>query len=160
MAFTTPAKRRPSVDTATPNVRARLGMSPSTPARRERERDGSQGLVMMILDVTEEAQGRFNIWGKTLDGQIVLLRINDFQPYFYIAAPLDQELEPSGAEEEAQAWEQDRCAHFCQILNRELPTDLRVQEVRSQQRRPIMYYRPTQPDGTTFLQVTLADNPH
>lgn len=42
MAFSTPAKRRPPADATTPNVRARLGLSPSTPARRERERDGSQ----------------------------------------------------------------------------------------------------------------------
>lgn len=50
----------------------------------------AQPLVMMILDVTEETHGRFNIWGKTLDDEIVLLHVNDFLPYFYIGAPTDQ----------------------------------------------------------------------
>lgn len=54
----------------------------------------AQPLVMMILDVTEEAHGRFNIWGKTLDDEIVLLHVNDFLPYFYIAAPTDQVTPP------------------------------------------------------------------
>jgi hypothetical protein len=51
---------------------------------------GFQGIMMMTLDVTEEAQGRFHIWGKTMEGEVVLMRVTDFLPYFYIAAPLLQ----------------------------------------------------------------------
>jgi hypothetical protein len=44
-------------------------------------------LVMMVLDVTEEQHGRFNVWGVTPCGASVLVRVQDYFPYFYIAAP-------------------------------------------------------------------------
>ena len=43
---------------------------------------------MMVTDVADEAQGVFHIWGNTPDGASVLVRVHDFQPYFYIAGPL------------------------------------------------------------------------
>ena len=49
---------------------------------------GVQGLVMMVTDVVDEAAGAFHVWGNTPDGSSVLLRVHDFQPYFYIAGPL------------------------------------------------------------------------
>jgi hypothetical protein len=44
--------------------------------------------VFMVLDVIEETPGRYHVWGKTDDGRSVLCRVQDFQPYFYIAAPV------------------------------------------------------------------------
>jgi hypothetical protein len=41
----------------------------------------------MALDVVEEPGGRFHVWGATPSGHSVLLRIHDFAPYFYCAAP-------------------------------------------------------------------------
>ncbi len=43
---------------------------------------------MMVLDVVEESGGRFNVWGVTPSRSSVLLRVADFQPYFYMAAPV------------------------------------------------------------------------
>ena len=43
---------------------------------------------MMVTDVADEAQGVFHIWGNTPEGASVLVRVHDFQPYFYIAGPL------------------------------------------------------------------------
>ena len=43
---------------------------------------------MMVLDVVEEAGGRFNLWGVTPSRASVLIRVPDFQPYFYMAAPV------------------------------------------------------------------------
>lgn len=42
----------------------------------------------MVLDVIDESAGRFHIWGKTDDGRSILCRVQDFAPYFYIAAPV------------------------------------------------------------------------
>ena len=47
-----------------------------------------QGLVMMVTDVADEAHGIFHIWGNMPEGASVLLRVHDFQPYFYIAGPV------------------------------------------------------------------------
>ncbi len=43
---------------------------------------------MMVTDIADEAAGVFHIWGNAPDGSSVLLRVHDFQPYFYIAGPL------------------------------------------------------------------------
>ena len=43
--------------------------------------------MFMVTNIDEEANGRFHLWGVTPAGQSVLVRINDFRPYFLIAAP-------------------------------------------------------------------------
>lgn len=43
---------------------------------------------MMVTDVADEAHGVFHVWGNTPEGSSVLLRVHDFQPYFYIAGPV------------------------------------------------------------------------
>ena len=43
---------------------------------------------MMVTDVVDESAGRFHIWGNTPEGASVLVRVQDFQPYFYIAGPM------------------------------------------------------------------------
>lgn len=43
---------------------------------------------MMVTDVVNESAGRFHIWGNTPEGATVLVRVQDFQPYFYIAGPM------------------------------------------------------------------------
>ena len=47
-----------------------------------------QGLVMMVTDISEDSRGRFSLWGSTPDGRSVLVRVQDFEPYFYFAAPV------------------------------------------------------------------------
>jgi hypothetical protein len=44
----------------------------------------------MVLDVIEDAGGRFQVWGKTDEGCTILVKVNDFQPYFYMATPTHQ----------------------------------------------------------------------
>lgn len=46
-----------------------------------------QDLVAMVTDVVEEGGGRFGLWGVTPGGGTVHVRVADFHPYFYIAAP-------------------------------------------------------------------------
>ena len=46
-----------------------------------------QVLVVMILDLTEESDGTFLLWGTDKAGASSLFHVHDFQPYFYIAAP-------------------------------------------------------------------------
>ena len=58
------------------------------PSKVQRVGEDGAALVMMVLDVIEEAAGRYHIWGKTDEGRSVLCRVNDFAPYFYIAAPV------------------------------------------------------------------------
>lgn len=52
---------------------------------------------MMVTDVADEAHGVFHVWGNTPEGSSVLLRVHDFQPYFYIAGPVQAvSLSPPG----------------------------------------------------------------
>ncbi len=45
----------------------------------------------MVTDIVEESGGkRFHVWGVTDEGASVLVRISDFQQYFFIAAPTVQ----------------------------------------------------------------------
>lgn len=46
------------------------------------------GLVVMLLDVDEEAGGKFSLWGTTPDHKSVLIRVTDYTPYYYMPAPL------------------------------------------------------------------------
>lgn len=49
-----------------------------------------QGLVFMSLDIVEEVSGAFSIWGTTADSKSVLVKVEDFKPYLYIATPLKE----------------------------------------------------------------------
>ena len=50
----------------------------------------SQGLVMMLLDIVEQPNGHFHLWGTTPEGSSVLARVQDFEPYIYVTAPVQQ----------------------------------------------------------------------
>lgn len=41
----------------------------------------------MALDIVEEPNGCFYVWGSMTDGGSVLVRIENFQPYLYVAMP-------------------------------------------------------------------------
>ena len=77
----------------------------------------TEPLVLMVLDVMEEAGGRFNVWGKTNGGQSVLVRINDFMPYFYMAQPTHADSE-GGPNSQAAPFDQAACKHMQQAVNR------------------------------------------
>lgn len=44
----------------------------------------------MALDIVEESNGCFYVWGTMTDGSSVLVRVEDFQPYLYVAMPLTE----------------------------------------------------------------------
>jgi hypothetical protein len=46
------------------------------------------GIALMLLDIQETAGGSMQLWGKTPKGQTVLVHVPDFEPYFYVPAPL------------------------------------------------------------------------
>ena len=51
----------------------------------------------MAWDITENSGANcFRVWGTTHEGSSVLLTVNDFEPYFYIAAPKRPESAPPG----------------------------------------------------------------
>lgn len=54
----------------------------------DNSRDADNSLYFMVLDVVEEAGGRFNIMGKTEAEQSILVQVHDFQPYFYMGQPV------------------------------------------------------------------------
>ena len=83
---------------------------------RARQSD-PEPLVFMVLDVLEEAGGRFNIWGKSNGGESVLVRINDFTPYFYMAQPTHADYEPRQNGQPA-LFHQAACDHLQQAVNR------------------------------------------
>jgi hypothetical protein len=47
----------------------------------------------MVLDVVEEGNGVFHLWGTT-SGTSVLVRVQNFLPYIYVAAPSKQVISP------------------------------------------------------------------
>ena len=47
-----------------------------SPAKRQRVGPPLEdGLVIMLLDIEEESAGRFCLWGRTADGQTVLVQV-------------------------------------------------------------------------------------
>lgn len=74
-----------------------------------------QELVVMVLDVVEESGGRFHIWGTSPEWGSVLVRVSDFQPYFYMATPVRQE---GTASSEHPALDEAICADVQHLLNR------------------------------------------
>lgn len=61
-------------------------------------------------------QGRFHVWGTTPGGASVLLRLPNFQPYFYVAAPKAQ---AEGADQDVE-WDQHQLQRL-QARRRALP---------------------------------------
>lgn len=53
--------------------------------------------MLMVLDIDEESDGAFLLWGTNEMGASCLVRVNNFQPYFYIAAPHSQVWQMQGA---------------------------------------------------------------
>ena len=54
----------------------------------EDSQSADESLYFMVLDVIEEAGGRFNVMGKTEGEQSILVQVHDFEPYFYIGQPV------------------------------------------------------------------------
>ena len=100
----------------------------------------------MVLDIEDAGSGRFHVWGVTPEGASVLVRVPDFQPYFFIHAP-----EPAAAGGGAPSLHQ-----LAQLLNHHIPPDSRIQSVEEEDARPIYYYRPDAPGGQPFLRLTLG----
>lgn len=73
-----------------------------------------QGLVFMVTNIDEEAHGRFHLWGVTTDGRSVLVRVNDFRPYFLIAAPALQAIVSTNCAPLSSAVASDLCK-WCQM---------------------------------------------
>ena len=46
-----------------------------------------QGLAFMAFDIVEEQSGSFCVWGRTTTDKSVLVRVDDFEPYFYVRSP-------------------------------------------------------------------------
>ena len=100
----------------------------------------------MVLDIEEAGSGRFHVWGVTPEGASVLVRVPDFQPYFFIHAP-----EPAQAGGAPLPLQQ-----LAQLLNHHIPPDSRIYSLEPEDARPIFYYRPDAPGGQPFLRLTLG----
>ncbi|KAL0056285.1 hypothetical protein WJX82_009537 [Trebouxia sp. C0006] len=151
-----PVKRAaPATTLSGPETPQRVKRSNAATTTHETALDSEQGLVMMVTDIADEAAGVFHIWGNAPDGSSVLLRVHDFQPYFYIAGPLQAGPYANGTIVEADL-DEAACTGLMHALNRSMPPDGRIQKLVAMKRRPIMYYRPQAPQGSTFIKVLLA----
>jgi DNA polymerase delta subunit 1 len=159
-AAATPAKRkappRPHVspeyeapgERAPAEARPVAGLLP--PRAPPPARGPADELFFMVLDITEEPGGRFYVWGATAAGASVLVRVEDFEPYFYVAAP--RRAAGGAAIDWAAPGE---CAAVAAALNRGAPADGRVARVEPVRRRPLMFFHPAAPGGNTFLRCAL-----
>lgn len=117
----------------------------------------------MVLDVVEEAaSGRFRVWGVCPQGRSVCLTVDDFEPYFYIAAPerpVPGSYPEPGALPESMPidWEREPgvLGTLCSLFNRTALPGSQIARIEAVHRRPIMYYRPDAPEGGTYLRVVL-----
>lgn len=128
---------------------------------------GDQDLIFMALDIAENSGGAcFRIWGTTQEGSSVLLTVNNFEPYFYIAAPKRPKSAPpgdpgSGFEPGVKdcdiEWDKDlqQLRMLSALLNRTIDPENKIQRIEVVHKRPILYYRPEAPDGGTFLKLVL-----
>ncbi|KAA6423641.1 MAG: DNA polymerase delta catalytic subunit, partial [Trebouxia sp. A1-2] len=132
---------------------------PETPQRVKRSHAAATSTATAqetaLDNIADEAAGVFHIWGNASDGSSVLLRVHDFQPYFYIAGPLQAGPFVNGTNVEADL-DEAACTGLMHALNRIMPPDGRIQKLVAMKRRPIMYYRPQAPQGSTFIKVLLA----
>jgi DNA polymerase delta subunit 1 len=115
-----------------------------------------QDIVFMALDIVDEAGGgRFHVWGVTEDGASVLVRITDFEPYFYVAVPENMSTgSPSGSGYNVQG-EEGLC-QLRMLFNRTIPRDSQICRIEPVHRRPILYFRPGSPGGDTYLKLVLT----
>ncbi|KAF6251995.1 hypothetical protein COO60DRAFT_568402 [Scenedesmus sp. NREL 46B-D3] len=111
------------------------------------------GLAVMLTDIEEEGNGVLLLWGLSMNDQqrTVLLVVPDYKPSFYLPCPLKAD---TAQKTFSQAHPEDiRQLH--RHLNARLPSESQLESVEVQQQRPIMYYRPEQPEGIPFLKCTL-----
>ena len=85
----------------------------------------------------------------------MLVRVNDFRPSVFIAAP--QAAGRDGDTSASYDSPADRERLKAQ-LNRSMPADSRIHDIIPQQRLPLMYYRPDRASGGTYLQLVLPSN--
>ncbi|WIA33365.1 hypothetical protein OEZ86_006502 [Tetradesmus obliquus] len=107
----------------------------------------------MLTDIEEEGNGTFLLWGLSLSNQqrTVLLVVPDYKPSFYLPCPLKAD----AAQQALSDPHSDDIRQLHRQLNARLPPESQLDSLEVQQQRPIMYYRPEQPEGAPFLKCTL-----
>lgn len=113
-------------------------------------------LVFMATDILEEANGgsKFTIWGVTAEKHTVLLRIEDFQQYFYISVPIRQS---DGEQDSEWGTNPKELENLAALMNRQIHVpDAHIQRIECVHKIPIMYYRPDAPKGRSFLKIFLT----
>ncbi|KAK9805765.1 hypothetical protein WJX73_007272 [Symbiochloris irregularis] len=109
-----------------------------------------QALGVMTLDISEQGDGSFQVWGTSEAGQSVLLRIDDFQPYLYISAPRRE-----GTDDVDDDGDLDGLlVGIKQHMNRRLPSDSRIDAVTLVDKIPLMYYRPGKAHASSHLKLS------
>lgn len=115
-----------------------------------------QPLIFMALDIFEEDHGQFTIWGASASGASVLLVVQGFRPYLYVAAPAAV----AGSTGDLD-WFGDQALRetFRAAINRAMPGDLRVAGVLACDRRPLQYCRPADLGQAASLMLRLEFDP-
>lgn len=108
-------------------------------------------MIFMLTDV-EEVAWTFRLWGKTRFRRSVVVTVTDYQPYFYIPAPTSWPRTSDNMSPGAR-WGKDDTTRFSQVLNSRLPPDCQVDRVALVLRIPIMFYRPQDQGGSTYMQM-------
>jgi hypothetical protein len=52
-------------------------------------------VVVMLTDVEDHPNGAFHLWGVTAHQQTVLVRVHDYQPYFFWPMPVTTSSQPT-----------------------------------------------------------------
>ncbi|KAL4424029.1 hypothetical protein ABPG75_001330 [Micractinium tetrahymenae] len=141
------------------------------PRKRPEPLPEGEDLIFMATDIQEEGQGQglYGVFGTTAQGASVLLRLLDFRPYFYIAAPLRQARPaadtsegsgagPRQAPEEFPDWGEEQLHWLLGVFNRQMPLHSKLESIEAVHRRPLLFYRRARPDnprGGTFLRLVL-----
>ena len=156
---------------------------------RHGEAQSPTGIQFCVLDISSEAAGVFHIWGTTQQAstpllpskpccswpdssvcvqESLLVRVTDFQPSFWIAAPRPEQAELQACLHlygsryaklcthtgvQGQQLEEQQLDELQQHLNRHLPHGSKTQRLSVGNMLPIMYYRPAHPDPTPHLKV-------
>lgn len=61
--------------------------SPKRPRLQQQGCTPTDGVAVMLTDVEDLQDGTLLLWGLAADRQTVLLRVNEYHPYFFIPCP-------------------------------------------------------------------------
>ncbi len=110
----------------------------------------SSALLVMLLDVEEGPHGAYHLWGRTCNGQSVLLRVPDFAPYFFLHAPVPAGEQLSGQQQ--TQWLSEKLPVLNRVLNQRQDRARGTSHLTPHSHRPARASTPTPPASSKAHQ--------